>query len=164
MNACIASAADLRNPPKILLIGYGNPGRQDDGLGPAVATEMAKLGLANLTVHDCYQLNIEDSIDVAEHDAVWFVDASKVAASPYILTDLSPAFVLDFTSHFVRPEVVLALAQHYYGRSPRAYLLGIRGYEFEFIEKLTVGAAENMRLAVSMLTQRLQASLAREAA
>jgi hydrogenase maturation protease len=82
MNAQIASAADLPNPARILLIGYGNPGRQDDGLGPAVAAEMAKLGLAHLTVYDCYQLNIEDAIDVAEHDAVWFVDASKVGESP----------------------------------------------------------------------------------
>jgi hydrogenase maturation protease len=164
MNAQIASAADLPNPARILLIGYGNPGRQDDGLGPAVAAEMAKLGLAHLTVYDCYQLNIEDAIDVAEHDAVWFVDASKVGESPYALAALSPAFELDFTSHFVRPEVVLALAQHYYGKSPRAFLLGIRGYEFEFVEQLTLGAAENMRHAVAMLTGRLQAPLAGESA
>jgi hydrogenase maturation protease len=148
--------------PRTLLIGYGNPGRQDDGLGPAVAAEMAKLGLANLTVYDCYQLNIEDAIDVSEHDAVWFVDASKVAVTPYALTDLLPAFELDFTSHCVRPEVLLALAQHYYGKSPRAFLLGIRGYEFEFSEQLTLGAADNMRLAVSMLTGRIQAPLARD--
>jgi len=164
VKAQAASAAPLRNPARILLIGYGNPGRQDDGLGPAVAAEMEKLQVANLTVHDCYQLNIEDAIDVAEHDAVWFIDASKAGASPYVLADLSPAFELDFTSHCVRPEVVLALAQHYYGRSPRAFLLGIRGYEFEFIEQLTVGATENMRLAVSMLTERLQAPLASELA
>jgi hydrogenase maturation protease len=164
MNGETTSAVALRSPPRTLLIGYGNPGRQDDGLGPAVAAEIEKMGLANLTVYDCYQLNIEDAVDVAEHDAVWFVDASKVGVTPYALTDLSPAFELDFTSHFVRPEVVLALAQHYYGKSPRAFLLGIRGYEFEFIEQLTVGATENMRLAVSMLTQRIQAPLASEVA
>jgi hypothetical protein len=59
---------------------------------------------------------------------------------------------------------VLALAQHYYGKSPRAFLLGIRGYEFEFVEQLTLGAAENMRHAVAMLTGRLQAPLAGESA
>ena len=123
---------------------------------------MKKLKMAHVTAYDCYQLNIEDAIDVASHDAVWFVDATKVGASPYALVNLSPAFDLDFTSHLVRPEVVLALAQHYYGKSPRAYLLGIRGYEFEFIEQLTEGASDNMRQAISMLTDRLQAPVAME--
>jgi hydrogenase maturation protease len=149
--------APTQGRARVLLIGYGNPGRQDDGLGPAVAAEMKKLGLAHLTVFDSYQLNIEDAVDVAEHDAVWFVDAIKVGASPFALTDLAPAFELDFTSHLVRPEVVLALAQQYYGKSPKAFLLGVRGYEFEFVEELTAGAADNMRVAVSLLTGWLQA-------
>jgi len=164
VNAQDSSTGSMRDHARILLIGYGNPGRQDDGLGPAVAAEMQKLGLAHLTVYDGYQLNIEDAIDVAAHDAVWFVDAVKVGASPFALTRLSPAFELDFTSHLVRPEVVLALAQHYYGKSPRAFLLGIRGYEFEFIEQLTAGAAENMRLAVSMLAGRMRAPGAEDSA
>jgi hydrogenase maturation protease len=160
MNVRIVSESALHDQARILLIGYGNPGRQDDGLGPAVAEEMKKLKMTHLTVYDSYQLNIEDAIDVAEHDAVWFVDATKVGASPYALNSLSPAFELDFTSHLVRPEVVLALAQHYYGKSPKAFLLGIRGYEFEFIEQLTAGATDNMRQAITMLTGRLQAPVA----
>jgi hypothetical protein len=70
------------------------------------------------------------------------------------VTGLTPSSVADFTSHLVRPEVVLALARHYYGRSPQAFLLGIRGYAFEFVEELTAGAAVNLQLAVSMLTER----------
>jgi hydrogenase maturation protease len=142
------------NRGRVLIIGYGNPGRQDDGLGPAVAAQMDKLRWAHLTVQDTYQLNIEDAIDVAGHDIVWFVDATKVGRSPFEVTGLTPSSVADFTSHLVRPEVVLALARHYYGRSPQAFLLGIRGYAFEFVEELTAGAAVNLQLAVSMLTER----------
>lgn len=152
MNRHESCGASARGQGRILVIGYGNPGRQDDGLGPAVAAAMGQLGWSHLTAFDAYQLNIEDAIDVADHDVVWFVDAAKVGPSPYAVTDLAPAFETDFTSHLVRPEVVLALAQHYYGKTPRAFLLAIRGYAFEFVEELTAPAAENMRLAVSMLT------------
>lgn len=117
---------------------------------------MEELHWDHLTVFDTYQLNIEDAIDVAAHDIVWFVDATKVGASPYSVTPLAPAFEADFTSHLVRPEVVLALAERYYGRTPQAFLLGIRGYEFEFVEKLTASATDNLRLAVSMLCGRME--------
>ncbi len=149
-------AATIAGHERVLVIGYGNPGRQDDGLGPAAAAAIEKLCWDHLTVFDTYQLNIEDAIDVAEHDIIWFVDATKVGAAPYSVTPLAPAFETDFTSHLVRPEVVLALAEHYYGRTPQAFLLGIRGYEFEFVEELTASATDNLRLAVSMFCGRME--------
>jgi hydrogenase maturation protease len=155
MNGHERSAAAAPGQTRVLVIGYGNPGRQDDGLGPAVAAEIDKLGRANLTVFDNYQLNIEDAIDVAEHDVVWFVDAAKVGPSPFAVTVVECAFAVDFTSHLVRPEVVLALSQQYYQKAPKAFLLGVRGFEFAFVEELTAAAANNMRLAVSMLTDRI---------
>lgn len=152
MNIAAGAPKAICGLPRILVLGYGNPGRQDDGLGPAVAAEIGLLGLPNLKTQDNYQLNIEDAIDVAQHDIVWFVDASKTGALPYTVQDLSAVSTLDFTSHFVRPEFILAIAQHYFGRLPQAHLLAIRGYEFEFIEELTHGAKDNLRAAVGMLT------------
>ena len=52
---------------RILVLGYGNPGRQDDGLGPAVAAGIDSLGWPGVSTLDAYQLNIEDAIDVAAH-------------------------------------------------------------------------------------------------
>jgi hydrogenase maturation protease len=147
-----------------LVLGYGNPGRQDDGLGPAVATGIGRLGWANVDAYDSYQLNIEDALDVAEHDVVWFVDAARDGPAPFTVRDVSPIFSLDFTSHLVRPEVVLALAVQYYGKSPRAYLMGIRGYQFEFTEALSAGAAGNLERAMSALTGRIRAAGGRAAA
>ena len=143
--------------PRILVLGYGNPGRQDDGLGPAVATEIDHLGWPNLKAFDNYQLTIEDAMDVAEHDVVWFVDAAKTGPSPYAVRELKPTSTIEFTSHIVRPEAILAIARQLYGGSPQAFLLAIRGYEFEFIEALTPGAADNLRDAVAMLTDRIRA-------
>ncbi len=150
-------ADSARAKPRVLVLGYGNPGRQDDGLGPAVVAEIERLRWPNVTAYDNYQLNIEDAIDVAEHDVVWFVDAAKAGPEPYAVSDLSPAPTIEFTSHIVQPEAILAIAHHHFGRSPRAFLLAIRGYEFEFIEELTHGASDNLRTALAMLTDRLKA-------
>lgn len=157
MSAIESCAAPVSGHPRVLVLGYGNPGRQDDGLGPAAATGIGGLGWPNITAYDNYQLNIEDAIDVAEHDVVWFVDAAKTGPSPYNVRDLSPASTIAFTSHIVRPEAILAIARQCYGRSPQAFLLAIRGYQFEFIEELTVGAIDNLHAALVMLTERIRA-------
>jgi hydrogenase maturation protease len=143
--------------PRILVLGYGNPGRQDDGLGPAVAAGIDSLGWPNLTAFDNYQLNIEDAMDVAEHDVVWFVDAAKTGPSPFAVHDVQPSPTIEFTSHILRPEALLAIARQCYGGSPKAFLLAIRGYEFEFVEALTPGAAANLHAALAMLTGRIRA-------
>jgi len=142
--------------PRVLVLGYGNPGRQDDGLGPAAVAGIESLGWPNLTAFDNYQLNIEDAIDVADHDIVWFVDAAKDGPSPFAVSELSPAPSIEFTSHLMRPEAILAIARQCYGATPRAFLLAIRGYDFEFTEALTPGAADNLRAALAMLTDRLR--------
>ena len=155
MSVSRCGAAPSREP-RVLVLGYGNPGRQDDGLGPAVAAEIDRLGWPNLSAFDNYQLNIEDAMDVADHDVVWFVDAAKDGPSPYALHELSPASSVEFTSHIMRPEALLAIAHQCYGASPRAFLLAIRGYQFEFIEALTPGAVDNLGAALAMLTDRLR--------
>jgi len=139
----------------VLILGYGNPGRQDDGLGPAASERIEALAWPNVTAYDNYQLNIEDALDVADHDVVWFVDAARTGPAPFAVKAIAPAATLEFTSHLVRPQAILAMARQYYGARPKAYLLGIRGYEFEFVESLTLAAAGNLERAVEMLKHRL---------
>jgi hydrogenase maturation protease len=142
---------------RVLILGYGNPGRQDDGLGPAAVAEIESMGLPHVTAFDNYQLNIEDAIDVAAHDIVWFVDAARTGPSPYSIRLLSPSSSIEFTSHIVRPEAILAIAGQCYGGSPQAFLLAIRGYEFEFIEALTPAARDNLDAALVILIERIRA-------
>ena len=157
MSNC-APKSVLPSEPRILVLGYGNPGRQDDGLGPAMAAGIDGLGWPNITAFDNYQLTIEDAQDVAEHDIVWFVDAAKVGPSPYDVRGLSASSTIEFTSHIIRPEVVLGIARQYFGKSPRAFLLAIRGYQFEFVEELTAGAIDNFHAAFAMLKAEIRAS------
>ncbi|NVN10015.1 MULTISPECIES: hydrogenase maturation protease [Nguyenibacter] len=141
---------------RTLVIGVGNPGREDDGLGPAAATAIAGLRLPNIAIHDPYQLAIEDALDIAENDVVWFIDATLRGHAPFRVTPVFPAPEIGFTSHVLSPPAVLAIARDYLGATPRAYQLAIRGYSFTLAEDLTPRAARNLGHAVRALGARLR--------
>jgi hydrogenase maturation protease len=145
------NAAQNRKPLRILVIGYGNPGRTDDGLGPAVAARISELELANVSVDDPYQLSIEDSLEIAAHDLVWFVDSAKSGAEPFDDRPLQPASQIAFDSHHLTPETLLAITAGCCGAAPEARLIGVRGYEFGLGEALSPGAAANLEQAVAFL-------------
>ncbi|MBE0645262.1 MAG: hydrogenase maturation protease [Bacteroidetes bacterium] len=135
---------------RILLIGYGNPGRLDDGLGPALAAVAETWQMEGLTVDADYQLTVEDASDVAANDIVIFADASVNGAEPYFIEKVEPKEALSFSSHSVEPSVLLHMAQTLFQAKTRAYILGIRGYDFnEFGERLSPRAAENLEKAIA---------------
>lgn len=159
--ACIVVAANppaTFRSPRVLVIGYGNPGRQDDGLGPAAAAAIGELDWPNVTTADNYQLVIEDAVDVAAHDFVWFVDATREGEAPCALRRLSPAPDITFTSHLLKPEALLAIADQHFGTCPGAHLLSIRGYEFDFREGLSQQARRNLSLALVLLRRRIRSA------
>lgn len=150
----MSAAANLKTP-KVLVLGYGNPGRMDDGLGPAAAARIERLGWSGVAVNDPYQLSLEDSIDIAAHDIVRFIDASKTGSTPFEERRLAAAEHMDFQSHHMDPESLLAIASHYLDSAPEAWLIGVRGYEFDFCEGLSTRAEDNLEQAVAFLTWRI---------
>jgi hydrogenase maturation protease len=144
-------------PSAVLLVGFGNPGRVDDGLGPAAAAAIERLGLAGVTVDADYQLTVEDSYAAAAHDVVVFVDAAARGPEPFEFRKLSPAPGASFSSHSIQPEGVLQLSSELFDRRPAAYLLAIRGYEFERLaEGLSPRAASNLDAALGFLAPVLE--------
>ena len=143
---------------QILVIGYGNPGRLDDGLGPALAERIQALALPGVTVEADYQLNVEDAADVARHAIVVFADASVDADEPFTLRPLAAERDgLGFSSHSVSAAALLGMAEALFGASPRAYVLAIRGYDFgSFGERLSPRAAANLAAAVEHLASLLR--------
>ena len=132
----------------VLLIGYGNPGRLDDGLGPALAERLERLGLPGVTVDSDYQLTVEDSAQVAAHDVAVFADAATDGDGPFYIRLIEPVHVPSFSSHSVEPAAVLGLAHRLFGAETRGYVLGIRGYDFnEFGERLSDRARGNLAAA-----------------
>jgi hydrogenase maturation protease len=136
----------------VLVLGYGNPGRGDDGLGPAAAEAIEQLGIPGVRTSANYQLAIEDASDAAACASVIFVDASLSGAAPFSDEPVAPgAGVACFASHAVPPGVVVGLCRSVYGRSPDARVIGIRGYAFDFEEGLTERARANLEQAVAYI-------------
>ena len=146
-----------RGDDRVLVIGYGNPGRLDDGLGPALAEAIAQKQLPGVTVDANYLLTVEDASDISEHEVVVFADAAVRGAEPFFFREVMPKAELGFSSHHMEPEAVLGLAHDMFGAQTRGYALGIRGYEFdEFGQQLSEGAQNNLLDAIAFLAERLE--------
>ena len=140
----------------ILIYGYGNPGRQDDGLGPALVDALenwlAAAPRPGLDLDANYQLNAEDALAVANHDTVIFVDATAdTDGAPFSFRPLVPAAAIAFSTHALAPETVLALCRELYGKSPAAHLLAIRGQAWEPNASMTPAATANLAAALAFI-------------
>ncbi|OGX53738.1 MAG: hypothetical protein A2267_05685 [Omnitrophica WOR_2 bacterium RIFOXYA12_FULL_38_10] len=141
---------------KVLLIGFGNPGRLDDGLGPALAEIFEEKSFPGLTIDSNYQLSVEDAASVAENDIVIFADASINGTEPFSFQKLTPKASLTFSTHSIEPDNVLGLAHELFKTKTQGYILGIRGYDFnEFGQYLSEKAKNNLNDAVIFLEQTL---------
>ena len=142
-----------------LVLGWGNPGRGDDGLGPALAALLAKSAPGGVAVDSDYQLQVEDAAECAGHERVIFVDADRRGPEPFFCRRLAPATSgLSFSSHSVSPGGLLALTRELFGQEPEAWLVGVRGYEFDsFHEGLSRQAQRNVAAAADYLSSALRA-------
>jgi hydrogenase maturation protease len=143
---------------KILLIGFGNPARADDGLGPAVAENIEMKNLSDVTVDADYQLTVEDSAAVAENDVVIFADSSVNCTEPFTFEPIMAAKTGgSFSSHSVEPAEVMGLAQSLFKSKAKGYTLAVRGYKFdEFDAPMTKKAKENLAEAIIFLENLLK--------
>jgi len=139
----------------VLLIGYGNPARGDDGLGPRCLELMqsGQQGHRVDTITD-YQLQVEHALDLMHRRQVIFIDASITVGSAFRLTPVHPARDNSYTSHAMSPAAVLAVYEQICDQAlPEVNLLSIQGYEFEFGTPISARAQENLHQAVSFLRQ-----------
>ena len=132
-----------------LVIGYGNPLRSDDGVGPKVAEAVEALHLPGLVVIACHQLTPELAEAVSEARAVVFVDAAADASTEVQLRQLEPAADTQLMAHAADPRSLLALAQQLFGRCPPAWWLTIPVENLEFGESLSPRAEEGRELALA---------------
>ena len=141
---------------KTLIYGYGNPGRQDDGIGARfvelVDAWIAKEHIQNVFTDSNYQLNVEDSVLIADYDSVIFVDASVSDIESYKLEEVLPDnATIEFTMHAVSTAYVLDLCRKLYNKNPRTYVLHVKAYEFDFVEDLTPQAMQNLQAAFEFI-------------
>ncbi|CAK8721382.1 Hydrogenase maturation protease [Candidatus Electronema halotolerans] len=143
-------------PASILIYGFGNPGREDDGAGVALAEQVRAAALPGVTVDSNYQLNIEDALLLREHDLVVFADASRNAVGQFRFSRLEPAASVSFTTHAMPPESVLALCLQLYQTVPPVYLLEIGGAAYNLREGLSAAGVENTAAAGTFVLELLR--------
>ena len=136
-----------------LVLAFGNPVRGDDGIGPAAAEYLEKCGIGGLTVDTDYQLCLEDTLSVADHDFTVFIDATLEGEEPYIFEQVEGREDPSVFSHSLEPSRIIGLVKSLFGKERTGYLLGIRGYDFTmFSEGMTEKARSNMNKAMEFIT------------
>jgi hydrogenase maturation protease len=134
---------------RVLVIGYGNPGRRDDGLGPAFAAALEARRIPGVAVDSDYQLTVEDAHAMAGVETVLFADADASGPEPFAVRRVDPRPANAVGTHGVEPGEVLELARSLFGARCAAFVLGIRGYEFDlFTEGLSGRARANLAAAL----------------
>lgn len=129
--------------PRLLIVGYGNPLRSDDGFGCHVAQRLRGELAGDVEVIAAQQLTPEIA-EVASHaERVLFLDASHGGTPGSLNCQLiAPAESPSRHSHELSPAVVLGLSKELYGRCPTAHLLTVAAESFEAGETMTPTVAE----------------------
>ena len=135
-----------------VVLCYGNPAREDDGIGPELAERLEGLALAGVRVESNYQLMVEDAATIAQAAQVIFVDASVDGKEPFSFSATGERSDMGYMAHTIDPERLLGLTRETFGRCPPAYSLAVRGYSFAmFKEGLPHRASENLTEALNYL-------------
>lgn len=107
-----------------VIIGYGNPLREDDGVGWRAADLLASHpGLGSAEIIQRHQLLPELAGDLANAAVVVFLDAAKDLAPGEVRCERVEAEPLNGWSHQFGPSQLLGLALDLDGRGPTAYLI-----------------------------------------
>jgi hydrogenase maturation protease len=124
---------------RVLIIGYGNPLRGDDGFGWQAAVRLLDLVAdPDVEVLAVQQLTPELMEPVSRAGRVVFIDAAS-AGEPGVLCEAPVAADPEtqrFTHHST-PGGLLAGAAALFGRAPEATLYAVPGQDFGFGETLT---------------------------
>jgi len=145
---------------RIVIIGYGNPLRMDDGLGWHVVDRLGeKFHSSGITFIREHQLLPEMAEDIAAADVAVFIDAREGDSPGHIQneevrpkTDPPAAF-----SHTLTPARLLGMAAEYYDAVPFGVLYTVTGADFGYGEHLSTpvkqAAGKLIRQITKCLTQ-----------
>jgi hydrogenase maturation protease len=138
---------------KTLIIGYGNPDREDDGVAWHILTRLAdRLGRSgpydphvgfepegeSTALWFMLQLTPEIAETIAEYDRVCFVDAHTGAVPNEInIEKVTSEFQNSPFTHHMTAATCMSFVETIYDVKPEALLVSIRGYKFGFVQSLS---------------------------
>ena len=138
---------------RTLLIAFGNPDRQDDGVSWVILKEIAHhYGVTLSSPYDDFYTGLGQPLDyffilqltpelvdlIDQYDRVCFIDAHLGDDLLDIhLQSLQPNYEPSTLSHHMTPQFLLDIALATHHRAPESVLLSVRGYEFAFVNGLS---------------------------
>lgn len=157
----------------ILLFGYGNIDRQDDGvawhtlravalsLGQPLPEQPGETFFHLTSQVDCtfaLQLVPEDADLISKYQRVCFVDAHTGRVADLVHWEaLDAKYEPSPFTHHLTAATCLSMAKTVYQATPQAALISIRGYEFGFSQQLSEQTQILVSEAVRMITNWINA-------
>ncbi len=151
----------------ILVLGYGNLDRQDDGVAwHILASLLREYGFPTPEsidideydkekgIHFLYQLQLlpEIASELSNYDHAIFIDAHNgVIPNEVDLIDVDPGFQSSPLTHHLTVNSLLYIAQNLNHKYPKSILVSIRGYEFKFTQNLSRQTQELVPIAVEKI-------------
>lgn len=140
-------------PIKVLVVGYGNELRSDDGVGPWVVERLSERckdpGVEFLA---CHQLLPEHAEPVSRSKRVIFIDAAAdLPPGKMTCRRVRAETALKNVGHFFTPSGLLGMSEAVYGHGPEALVFAIGAESFEVGDSLT----PNIRAVADRLCDRL---------
>ncbi|HJV23108.1 MAG TPA: hydrogenase maturation protease [Holophagaceae bacterium] len=153
--------SETRKPAaKVVVLGWGNPSRGDDALGPELLARVeAWIGAhpgCSVEAFQDFQLQVEHSLDLQGRDLALFVDAAVTGPDPYTFRRVAAASEADPTTHALSPGGLLrAYGTLRCGPPPPAFALAVRGHAFELGDEPGLQARINREAAWQLLERLL---------
>ena len=144
---------------RVLVVGYGNTLRSDDGVGPAVATSLAgdpRLRGAEVRVE--HQLAPELALDASRVDLVVLVDAAEGLRPGEVAIRRVEAAAHDAAgappmTHHLDPAALVGLSRELWGVEPRMVVVSIGIASTEVGEGLTPEVAASVARAADAVAE-----------
>lgn len=151
----------------VLIVGFGNTVRGDDGLGPLVTGSLEDGQMppcAHARIAYRPQLDVSLVAELHEVDLAIFVDARQDEDDALIrVANIEPqkdslqSPILSHSTHSMAISVLLSIVSKWYGRQPSCYLVQPKGFDFSFRETISEKANMAATLARQAIYQILWA-------
>lgn len=146
---------------RVLVLGYGNPLRSDDGLGWRVAVDLFRANASpDVLVLPCHQLTPDLAETASLAETVIFVDCSRKGERGEVRCEevRSQSGPVSFT-HDLSPAALLDLAAELFGVCPKAYLFTICGECFEPGEEFSASVTTHYSALKEMIRRQIDEAL-----
>ena len=156
---------------KLLILGYGNPDREDDGVAWHILRALTlKLGLSAPSSYEdefpefdridfAFQLQLtpEMAEDISSYEHVCFIDAhTGNIPEPVRLIDVESEFQASPFTHHLTPQSLLSMCETIFGKKPDAALLSVLGHRFLFSRQLSAKTERLVPEAVELIWDWMQ--------